>query len=148
MKRFVFSLESLLQKHFWESDVFRMEKAHATRAVDAKRHELKTIEARIVEYQKAINQAAQEDVELNLARRQVIELYLRHQQEVAIEAQKTLVQAEGVEHQIAELLTKSLQQLKTLEKLKSNAKQEHHHQQLRAEQVEADDHWLARYNMS
>lgn len=148
MKRFVFSLESLLQKHAWESDVFRMEKSNATRAVDAKRHELKIIETRIVEFQQEISRTAQEDAELNLARRQVIELYLRHQQTVAIEAQKALKQAQGVEEQITELLTTSLQQLKTLEKLKSNAKQEHHHQQLRAEQIEADDHWLARFNLS
>lgn len=146
MKRFVFSLDPLLQKHRWESDVLCMEKTNATRAVEAVSNELKMIEKRISEYQDALIQATLEDTGINLGKRQVIGLYLQHQQVVALQTRKSLAQAQAVELQISEQLTKTLQQLKTLEKLKAHAKQKYQYQQLRTEQNEADDHWLARYN--
>lgn len=146
MKRFKFDLDPLLEKHLWDVDMFRAEKATATRAVEEKQTELDAIEAQIAHCRTTLVDQASENAEISLGQRQVIETYIRHQQTLAQETQKALDKAKAIEQQIADQLLAASKQVKTLEKLKERAKQQHDYHQLRAELTEADDNWLSRQN--
>jgi flagellar export protein FliJ len=146
MKRFRFELDPLLKKHAWEADVLRTEKATASRAVSAQQNELRSIEEQISEYRNALIGSSVEEAEISIAQRQMTEIYIRHQQQLEKEMRTSLDKAIAIEQQISNQLLLASQQLKTLEKLKDRAKQQHAYLQLRAELVEADENWLTRHN--
>jgi flagellar biosynthesis chaperone FliJ len=144
MKRFHFKLDPLLRKHAWDVDMLSTEKATASRAVEAQHEQLFSIHEQIIACRNSLVGSSVEKADINIAQRQVIEIYIRHQMQLEKTARASLAKAMEIEQQIADHLLLASKQLKTLERLKDHAKQQHAYFELRAELTEADENWLSR----
>jgi len=146
MKRFKFSLEPLLKKEEWELDILRNEKTAATHAVNQVGQALAAIESKITAACEESIQLANEPSNMGLARRALLAVYIKHQSVLAKAKSNELEQAKITEAQIAEQLMKALQQVKTLEKLREQARSAYDYKVLQAQMNEADENWLTRRN--
>jgi hypothetical protein len=144
MKRFKFALEPLLKKQSWELDTLRTEKAAATQAVNQVGQAVAAMENKIAAACEESRQLTSEPSNMGLARRDLLAVYIKHQSALAQAKRKELEQARNVEAQVAEQLMKALQQLKTLEKLRDQARRTHEYQGHQAQMNEADENWLTR----
>jgi flagellar motility protein MotE (MotC chaperone) len=146
MKRFKFPLDPLLKKQGWDVDGLRSEKASATQAVNQIGQGLRDIEHKITAACEDARQLAGEDSAMLLVRRDLLITYVKDQVARADIKRKELEQAREIEAQVAEQLVKAMQQLKTLERLRDQARSAHDYQVLQAQLNEADESWLARRN--
>lgn len=144
-KRFAYALDSLLKKHESEIDALRPELQQLDRVIVHRQKEIEDQNARANAAQREIVDLSRESSAIDLERRRNAQLFARHALQEAECTQAEMSRVEGLRHQVVRQLVAKRQALRAVEKHRDKRAKEHELQNLKREEAETEEIWLARF---